>query len=117
MLIRILLGLLAVLSLYGCGTGHELSSEEGKEGGSGSQHPGKQIYDDYCFSCHTPGLSGAPKIGDKEAWEVRLTQGKQVLLESTINGIQPAMPPKGICFDCSDQDLELAIDYIIDQSL
>ncbi len=117
MRMRILLGLLAVLSFYGCGTGYELSTGEGKEDGSGSQHPGKQIYNDYCFSCHTPGLSGAPKIGDKEAWAVRLAQGKQALLESTINGIQPAMPPRGICFDCSDQDLEQAIDYIIVQSL
>lgn len=100
---------LSVFLLFGCDTPEDLSSVDLVE----PQHPGKQIYDDYCFSCHTPGLSGAPKIGDREAWKSRLAQGKQVLLDSTINGIQPAMPPRGVCFDCSDQELELAIDYIL----
>ena len=100
---------LSVFLLFGCDTPQDLSSIDLVE----PQHPGKQIYDDYCFSCHTPGLSGAPKIGDREAWKFRLAQGKQVLLDSTINGIQPAMPPRGVCFDCSDQELELAIDYIL----
>ena len=100
---------LSVFFLFGCDTPEDLSSIDLVE----PQHPGKQIYDDYCFSCHTPGLSGAPKIGDREAWKFMLAQGKQVLLDSTINGIQPAMPPRGVCFDCSDQELELAIDYIL----
>ena len=105
---RLVLVLLVFL-LYGCDIGKDLSSEGLVE----PTHLGKQIYDDYCFSCHTPGLSGAPKIGDREAWKFRLAQGKQVLLDSTIDGIQPAMPPRGVCFDCSDQELELAIDYIL----
>ena len=80
------------------------------------EHPGKRVYEDYCFSCHTPGLSGAPKIGDRGVWEVRLDQGKEALLLSTIDGIQPAMPPRGLCFECTDEQLELAIDYIIAES-
>ena len=80
------------------------------------EHPGKRVYEDYCFSCHTPGLSGAPKIGDSGVWEVRLEQGKEALLLSTIDGIQPAMPPRGLCFECTDEQLELAIDYIIAES-
>ena len=107
-----LLLILLVFLLYGCDAANDLSAERLAE----PQHPGRQIYEDYCFSCHTPGLSGAPKIGDREAWKFRLAQGKNVLLDSTINGIQPAMPPRGVCFDCSDQDLEHAIDYIILQS-
>ena len=83
---------------------------------SKTEHPGKRVYEDYCFSCHTPGLSGAPKIGDRGVWEVRLDQGKEALLLSTIDGIQPAMPPRGLCFECTDEELELAIDYIIAES-
>ena len=104
-----LLMILSLFLLYGCDAANDLSAE----GLAEPQHPGRQIYEDYCFSCHTPGLSGAPKIGDREAWKFRLAQGKIVLLDSTINGIQPAMPPRGVCFECSDQDLEQAIDYII----
>ena len=48
------------------------------------EHPGKRVYEDYCFSCHTPGLSGAPKIGDRGVWEVRLDQGKEALLMSLL---------------------------------
>ncbi len=115
--LRIFLSLLPLLFITGCGDSDlSADSNAGKEDPLESLHPGKQIYDDYCFSCHTPGLSGAPKIGDQEVWEVRLAQGKQTLLDSTINGIQPAMPPRGVCFECSDQELELAIDYIILQS-
>ena len=75
--------------------------------------PGKRIYDDYCFSCQTPGINGAPRIGDKEAWAARLEQGRVSLLQSTIEGIQPAMPPRGICFDCLDEQQDAAIDYMI----
>ena len=86
-------------------------SQEESEGAS--THPGKEIYDDYCFSCHTPGLNGAPRIGDEEVWTARLAQGREALLQSTIEGIQPAMPPRGICFECSDEELDKAIDFMI----
>lgn len=81
-----------------------------------SVHPGEQIYQNYCFSCHTPGLSGAPKTGDAEAWAPRIAKGPDLLLSTTIEGIPPAMPPRGMCFDCSDKDLAAAIDYMVQKS-
>jgi cytochrome c5 len=39
----------------------------------------------------------------------------KVLLEHTLTGYK-AMPPKGGCADCSEQDLENAIAYIISKS-
>lgn len=79
-------------------------------------HPGEATYQNYCFSCHTPGLSGAPKTGDKEAWAPRIAKGADLLLATTIEGIPPAMPPRGMCFDCSDADLAAAIDYMVVES-
>jgi len=76
-------------------------------------HPGEKIYGEYCFSCHSPGLNGAPKLGDAEAWAPRVAKGADLLLAATIEGIPPAMPPRGICMSCSDEELAAAIDYMI----
>lgn len=79
-------------------------------------HPGEKIYKQACFSCHAAGLSGAPKLGDVENWAPRIAQGDDVLLARTIEGIPPAMPPRGLCMSCSDEELAQAIDYMVEQS-
>ncbi|MAI16540.1 MAG: cytochrome c5 family protein [Gammaproteobacteria bacterium] len=78
-------------------------------------HPGKEIYDQYCYSCHNPGLNGAPRLGDAEAWAPRIAQGRAILLTSTLEGIAPAMPQRGLCLSCSDDDLAAAVDYMIEE--
>ncbi len=77
---------------------------------------GKKIYGEFCFSCHTPGLSGAPKLGDVEGWAPRIAKGPALLLQTTIDGIAPAMPPRGLCMSCTDEELEAAIAYMIAES-
>ena len=74
---------------------------------------GKKIYGEYCFCCHGPGLNGAPKLGDAEAWAPRVAKGEALLLQTTIEGIPPAMPPRGICMSCSDEELAATIKYMI----
>ena len=81
-----------------------------------AEHPGKKTYTTFCFSCHAVGLSGAPKLGDKESWAPRIAKGADFLLQTTIEGIPPAMPVRGLCMDCSDEELALAIDYMIQES-
>ena len=63
----------------------------------------------YCGACHTAGVLGAPKIGDA-AWKVRASAkgGADGLLKSAIAGIN-AMPPKGTCATCSDDELKGAM--------
>ena len=58
--------------------------------------------------------AGAPKLGDITAWEPRLAKGVDVLYKSVINGLPPAMPAKGMCFSCSDDELRDLVDYMVD---
>ena len=73
---------------------------------------GEEIYNKACFVCHAAGVAGAPKLGDKAAWEPRIAQGKDAMLQTAING-KGAMPPRGTCATCSDDDLMAAIEYML----
>ena len=76
-------------------------------------HPGKAVYDRYCFACHQAGIAGAPALSDKEAWVPRLAAGRDALLASVIEGIAPGMPPRGACPACTDEALAVAVDYMV----
>lgn len=76
---------------------------------------GKKIYDSFCFACHATGAANAPKLGDKEAWAPRIAQGKDALIHSALNGKIPAMPPRGTCMSCTDEDLKAVVEYMISQ--
>lgn len=73
---------------------------------------GEKIYRTVCFACHDAGVANSPKLGDKEAWQPRIAQGMDVLMNSAING-KTAMPPRGTCMACSDDDLKAAIEFMI----
>lgn len=78
---------------------------------SGSKDEGKQIYNHFCSNCHNlkPLITlGAPRIGEKGDWENRLKQGFEVLFQHTSEGYN-AMPPRGGCFECTDEQLISAI--------
>ena len=81
--------------------------------GTSSAREGKEIYDTKCFTCHAAGVAGAPKFGDKAAWEPRIATGMDAMLAVAIKG-KGGMPPKGTCMDCSDDDLKAAIQYMVD---
>ena len=68
------------------------------------------IVNKYCSACHTAGILGAPKIGETAAWKERADKegGIDGLLATAIKGLN-AMPPKGTCADCSDEELLGAI--------
>ena len=77
------------------------------------EHPGKTVYLRYCFSCHQAGIAGAPKLGDREAWQPRLGQGRDALLDNVKRGMAPGMPPRGACPTCDDETLAAALDYML----
>jgi cytochrome c5 len=76
---------------------------------------GQQTYMNSCQACHATGAAGAPKLGDKDAWAPRIATGMDALLATSIAG-KGAMPPRGACASCSDDDLKAAIEYMVSQS-
>jgi cytochrome c5 len=58
---------------------------------------------------------GAPKTGDKTAWQPRMAQGKATLYQHAIGGIR-TMPAKGGNASLSDADVKAAVDYLLAQA-
>ena len=75
---------------------------------------GQKIYQKSCQACHATGAAGAPKLGDKDAWAPRIAKGNDALLSSVKNGLK-AMPPKGTCMSCSEDELRAAMEYMVGQ--
>lgn len=130
---RVALGLTVVIALQGAaepvapGSIDEISARiapfgslcrAGEGCGSAGGNPsagamsGSQVYDKFCTVCHEAGIGGAPKLGDTAAWAERTAKGMDALWASTINGVN-AMPPKGTCMGCSDDELTAAVDYML----
>ena len=77
----------------------------------------EQKYMASCFACHSTGAAGAPKVGAgmSAEWEPRLEKGLDAVVQNAINGVN-TMPAKGLCFDCSDEDLRAIVEYMVDTS-
>ncbi|KGK42771.1 cytochrome C [Nitrincola sp. A-D6] len=74
---------------------------------------GEEVYNRFCTACHATGLLDSPKFGSGAMSARADEKGLDGLLASSISGIN-AMPPKGTCNDCSDEELEATIQYMID---
>lgn len=74
----------------------------------------ESAYQMSCFACHGTGAAGAPALGDAEAWNERTAKGMDVVMANVMNGIN-AMPAKGLCMTCSDDDLRALVDYMVGQ--
>jgi cytochrome c5 len=77
---------------------------------------GEGIYKTACAACHSAGVAGAPKSGDKAAWAPRIAQGKDTLYKHAIGGFQGkggVMPAKGGNTTLADADVKSAVDYMI----
>ncbi len=72
---------------------------------------GEDVYKASCSACHGTGAAGAPKHGDKGAWAPRLAKGKPTLYDHALHGFN-AMPPKGMCMTCSDDEIKAAVDFV-----
>ncbi len=71
----------------------------------------KSLYIQSCYSCHGTGVNGAPRTGNEQDWAPRLATGMDTLLDHTRNGYN-AMPPRGMCINCSDDDFRALINFM-----
>ena len=81
---------------------------------NGPARGGEEVYTTKCSLCHAAGVSGAPKFGSAD-WAERGEKGIESLLATAISGIN-AMPAKGLCNDCSDDELQAAIEHMINSA-
>lgn len=75
-----------------------------------------QVYQNTCFACHGTGAAHAPEVGDVIEWEIRLEKGLDTLVQNTISGLNGIMPARGLCVDCSDEDLRAVVEYMLEES-
>ena len=77
---------------------------------------GDEVYGMFCHTCHDTGLNEAPKFGDAESWAPRLAKGMEALLATTRTGLN-LMPVKGLCMNCTDAELQAAIEYMTEAAV
>ena len=80
---------------------------------------GAELFKKTCAMCHQTGVAGAPKLGDKADWGPRIAQGKDTLYKHAIegfNGNKGAMPAKGGSPSLSDDDVKVAVDFIVSKA-
>ncbi len=73
---------------------------------------GGQVYEAFCASCHSVVGTEVPSVRRKSDWTGRLAKGRAALHANAIDGIG-RMPAKGFCDDCSDEQVEAAVDHML----
>jgi cytochrome c5 len=76
-----------------------------------AERDGATVYNTKCTVCHASGVANAPKMGDAAAWAPRLATGMDSLVASVTNG-KNAMPPKGLCNDCTPDQYKTLITHM-----
>jgi cytochrome c5 len=86
----------------------------------GGTTDGKEIFGHLCTSCHTSGVAGAPKVGNKAMWAPRIAQGINILVKHAIEGYHGPdgnyMPAKGGNPALTDEQVTSAVHWIVDQA-
>ena len=75
-----------------------------------AQEP-EAVFNRACGMCHNGQLPQAPKKGDSAAWAPRLAQGSDTLVKHVSEGFN-AMPPRGLCMDCTAEDYKAVIEWM-----
>ena len=88
-------------------------SEASSELQAKAERSGEEIYGANCQGCHNSGVLGSPKYASIEDWAPRIGLGIDKLTLSAIAG-KGGMPAKGTCMDCSDNEIKLTVQYMLD---
>ena len=77
---------------------------------------GAKVYSGLCGACHGAGVAGAPKL-EKAAWEARLAQGIDTLVDHASNGFTGQagmMPARGGNPALTDAEVRAAVQWMVD---
>jgi len=80
-----------------------------------ADRPGDQVFGAVCTACHTPGVMGAPRFGNKSDWAPRIAKGRSTLYAHALGGFN-SMPPKGGCSTCTDREIKNGVDYMVSKA-
>ncbi len=80
--------------------------------GAAAGDKGEATFKGVCTGCHSAGVLGSPKFGDKAAWAPRIAQGMDALYEHAIKG-KNSMPAKGGNPALADDDVKAAVQYMV----
>ena len=88
-----------------CAADSAATPAAGAKGGAGRS--GADIVTKHCVMCHG-GMPGAPKTAAEWSARAKAAGGIDGLVASAVKG-KAAMPPKGMCMDCTPAELKAAI--------
>lgn len=99
-----------------CLLGEECAQGQAAAASSGAAAGGEfdvtATFDQNCAMCHNTGMAGAPRRDDTAHWEARLADaGFDTMVTNAINGVN-AMPPRGMCTTCSDENIAELVRYL-----
>ncbi|VUD58636.1 Cytochrome c-555 [Thalassocella blandensis] len=98
-----------------CMSGDDCAAAPVQAAASGEPRSGQTVYESKCATCHATGAANAPKYKDAGAWAPRIAKGMDTLYTHAISGFN-GMPAKGLCFDCSDDEIKAGVDYMVEHS-
>ncbi|MZR62807.1 cytochrome c5 family protein [Alcanivorax sp. DP30] len=108
----------AALILTACSDSESTNSAPTATADQAERRSGVLLYRQYCVNCHGSGAAGAPQVGkhNRLYWSHEVEEeGFETLVQEAIHGIN-AMPPRGNCYDCSDQEIRNAVIYMLQLS-
>ena len=98
-----------------CMAGDDCAAAPVAQAASSGPRSGEEVYTSKCAACHGTGAAGAPKYGVAGDWAPRVGKGLDTLYANALNGFN-GMPAKGLCMDCSDDEVTAAVDHMLDGS-
>lgn len=111
---KLLICMIGIFFITACGGSGDKSDHNDKQALSPALEKGQAIVKKNCKVCHAQGINGAPVIGNKKMWASRAGKSAEVLAQNASNGIG-LMPPKGGHTNLSDEDILLAVQYMLKQ--
>lgn len=91
-----------------CATGGSASVAQA----ASAEFSAQGTYEQYCAMCHNTGMANAPRRDDAAHWTARVEEiGLSALVTNAINGIN-AMPPRGMCATCTDEQIGEVVEYL-----